>query len=230
MATTIRNLYAPPANAPTATRRRPRTLAIAETYRKAKRTFLANPGTLAFASILYLGGLTVGRFCGDALGQRLGAPLVGMAVQLIVSAWLAAGSTRLALAAARRETFSAWTVLAGHGHLLPMLGLSVVLGIGTVLATLCLVIPGVVFVLGTSLAGWLVVDRSMSVFEAIGESLRLTRGHRLTLLALWVVQCLLLGAGVLALGVGVLVAMPVVQLMSAHAYVRLTRLGAKRES
>jgi len=85
-------------------------------------------------------------------------------------------------------------------------------------------VPGVVFLLAISQASFLAVDRGLGAGEAIGESLALTKGHRGPLLLLWLAQSLVILVGLLALGLGVLVALPVAQLMSAHAYLQLQAL------
>jgi len=64
----------------------------------------------------------------------------------------------------------------------------------------------------------IVIDQELGPFDAMKESMRLTEGHRWKLLGLNAAFVLVLFAGFLALGVGVLVAIPVIMVATAHVY------------
>ncbi len=72
---------------------------------------------------------------------------------------------------------------------------------------------------------FIVIDRELGPIEAMKESMRIARGHRWPLLGLIVLLALIVLVGVLALFVGLLVAMPVTTLAFVHAYRVLSGAG-----
>lgn len=84
-----------------------------------------------------------------------------------------------------------------------------------------LIFPGIIFALRYSMVPWLVVDKELWPFPALKESSKMTYGHKWQLLKFYVV---LLGVnilGLLALGVGLLVSVPVSMFAMVHVYNKL---------
>lgn len=100
---------------------------------------------------------------------------------------------------------------------------SLAVGIGLVL----LIVPGLIAMVLFMFATLLVIDRGLGPVEAMQESMRLTKGYRWPLFGLILLLALVIFVGVLALGVGVLVAGPVAGLAYVHAY-RMLSGGAPR--
>ncbi|MBL8718159.1 MAG: hypothetical protein JNL79_19415 [Myxococcales bacterium] len=225
MDTTAR--YAPPADVDAEIVAPPR-LSIGAIYLAARASYGARSGTLVIAALLYGVALFGGGALLDSAAARTGDPVatvvVSQLLRAVLGAWLTGGLTRLALAAARDEPIVPWMVFMGHASLLPLFLINLVTMVGGGFLLLCLVVPGVLFLLAISQANFLAVDRGLGAGEAIGESLVLTRGHRGQLFWLWLAQAVVILVGLLALGIGVLVALPVAQLMSAHAYLQLQAL------
>jgi uncharacterized membrane protein len=71
----------------------------------------------------------------------------------------------------------------------------------------------------------IVIDKELGPIEAMKESMRIGRGYRWPLLGLIALLALIALAGVIALFVGLLVAMPVVTLAFVHAYRTLSGEG-----
>jgi uncharacterized membrane protein len=88
------------------------------------------------------------------------------------------------------------------------------IGIGFVL----LIVPGIIAMLLFMFSTFIVIDRELGPIEAMKESMRITRGYRWPLLGLIALLMLIVLAGVIALFVGLLVAMPVTTLAFVHAY------------
>jgi uncharacterized membrane protein len=91
-------------------------------------------------------------------------------------------------------------------------------GIIVIIGLILVIVPGVIAALALIFATYLVVDRNMSPIEAMKESVKITKGHRLELflLALGLMALNVLGA--LALLVGLVITVPVSLLAIAHAY------------
>lgn len=105
------------------------------------------------------------------------------------------------------------------------LGVWILSFIVVVLGLVAFVIPGIILGLGFSLAPYLVVDRGLGPIGAMGESWRITKGHKWRLFLLFLVLLGINILGLLALVLGVLVAIPVSLLAMAHAYRTLSSPG-----
>ncbi|MEM7397638.1 MAG: YciC family protein [Pseudomonadota bacterium] len=81
-----------------------------------------------------------------------------------------------------------------------------------------LIIPGLIALVLFMFSNFLVVDRGMGPLQALKRSVEMTKGNRLPLFWFFLLTILILIVGVLALGVGLLVALPIVGLATAHAY------------
>ena len=91
---------------------------------------------------------------------------------------------------------------------------SLAVGIGLLL----LIIPGLIAMVLFMFSTFLVIDRGLSPIEALKASMEMTRGNRWPLFGFILLCMLIIVVGVLALGVGLLVAIPIVGLAFAYAY------------
>ncbi|MBI4093939.1 hypothetical protein HY417_03165 [Candidatus Kaiserbacteria bacterium] len=93
-----------------------------------------------------------------------------------------------------------------------------------------LIVPGVIASVAFFFAPWLVVDKGLTPIEALKASARITKGNRLRVFALMAASMLVSFLGVLALIVGLLIAIPIVTLAAASAYRRLSAAESARET
>lgn len=218
--------YAAPAVHPTPASPEASPIPVGEIYREARASYGAASGTWIFATLIAL-GLGLGAQLGieSAFTALTTDPtlrlLLGAVANGFVHAFLGAGFGLLVLDGLRGEPLSVGRVFRGGRFVWPMFVVSTLSGLGAVALAALFIVPGVIFHLATSQATWLVLDRGLDPWSALRESLRITKGHRARLLWLELAQMLVIAAGVFALGVGVLVAWPLTQLMAAHAYRRL---------
>jgi len=101
-----------------------------------------------------------------------------------------------------------------------------------VLLGLVLIIPGIIWVIKYSYAPILVVDKKLSAKEAFAVSAEMTEGVKWQLVGFGLFGALIMLGGLLALGIGVFLAMPVVMLASYMLYNKLlvrTKLGMMGE-
>jgi uncharacterized membrane protein len=98
------------------------------------------------------------------------------------------------------------------------LGAHILLAIAVAIGFILLVVPGVILAVGLGFVPYLVVDRGARVVESLKESWRITKGYKwqLFLFGLALVGINLLG--LIALGIGILVSVPLSWLAAAHAY------------
>lgn len=105
------------------------------------------------------------------------------------------------------------------------LGVKILFGIMVVIGFILLIIPGI-WVLSVGLFGSLIViDTGLSPIVALKESREITKGNRLKLVGFILVVALINIIGALALGLGLLVSLPVSMLAMVHVYRKL--LAAK---
>ena len=87
-----------------------------------------------------------------------------------------------------------------------------------ILGIVFFIVPGIVIGARMQFHGFLIADRDLGPVDSLRESFQMTRGLTWNLLALNLAMLIILVAGVLAFGVGIIIAVPVVYLAAAYAY------------
>jgi len=103
------------------------------------------------------------------------------------------------------------------------LGFSFLFSIIGLFAFMLLVVPGVIFALFFCMGYLLVVDKHLSPIDAFKESAAMTEGHKWNLFLFGLGALLLNVVGLLALGIGLLVTVPVTMGAFTHIYVKLLK-------
>ena len=106
---------------------------------------------------------------------------------------------------------------------LPYLAVKIITTLAVLVGLILLVIPGIVIALSFIFATYLVVDTGKGPIEALKESARITKGHKWSLFMLMLALIGINILGVIALGVGLLISVPVSLLAVAHAYRTLAK-------
>ena len=103
---------------------------------------------------------------------------------------------------------------------------TILVGFLVIAGLILLIVPGLILVTLFAFVKFLIIDRNLGPIEAMKESVRITRGHRLDLflLILSLVAINILGA--IALLVGLLLTVPVSVLALVHAYRTLARAAS----
>lgn len=100
-------------------------------------------------------------------------------IALIASVVVQAAMMHTTLAYARGEPSSIGTSLAvGLRRFLPLLGLSILFGLGIAFGFMLLIVPGIILLVMWSVAAPALVVENVGVLEAFGRSRVLTKGHR----------------------------------------------------
>jgi uncharacterized membrane protein len=162
----------------------------------------------------YLGATLVAR-CAGSNGRAEVGVLVGLFVLFLIGHLVAAGLSRASLDLVdhrpSRGVFGGWNLLAA---------LPAALLVSTLLtaATLFLVLPGIVAAFLTRYAMTFVVDQGLGVGAAIAASVRMVSGDLVGELGFAARALLVLLLGLLALGIGLLIAVPLVLLAQTLRY------------
>ena len=145
-----------------------------------------------------------------AVVSNLVSGFVGMFVLL--------GATRIALDAVSGKPVSVGQLFGSGKYLLRAFGgyiiYIVIVSIGTVL----LVFPGIYLALRYSQYIAAMLDRDMGVIESFKYSAELTKNNKLNLFVIWLLSLVMIFAGCLALGVGLIFVYPVILVSWVVAY------------
>jgi uncharacterized membrane protein len=153
----------------------------------------------------------------SASSQNAGA-FVGFVVSFPLQVLLGMGVVSLYLKAHENPETAEISDLWHPHNFLNYLVANIILGVVVIVGFVLLIVPGIILALTLQFATYLVVDRGLGPIEALKESARITKGNRWNLFALALAVILISLLGLVALVVGLLVAIPVVSLTIVHAY------------
>lgn len=114
------------------------------------------------------------------------------------------------------------------------LGVSILMPLAVLGGLILLIIPGIFWAVRFSLSPIIVVDTGVGPIKAMKESWVITKGNFWKLLGFWIVIILLNILGMLVLGIGLLVSVPVTTLAGIYVYRELSKakagLAAQKDS
>ena len=99
---------------------------------------------------------------------------------------------------------------------------SLIYGLIVLGGIILLIVPGIYFAVKYQFFSYYVVDKKMGAWEAVKASGKITTGVKWKLVGFGFVSFGIIILGALALGIGVIVAMPVVSLAEAYLYRKLS--------
>ena len=103
----------------------------------------------------------------------------------------------------------------------------ILVGVIVIIGLILLIVPGVIAALALMFTSYLIIDKGRNPLEAIKESFRITKGHRMQLFILVVALIGINLLGAIALLVGLIVSIPVSMLAIVHAYRKLEHSSAE---
>jgi uncharacterized membrane protein len=186
-------------------------------------TFKTRPWLFVGASIvIFFAYGIVGAITGGidkAMGATPEDPsAIGSIINFVLSTFVGMGVTAFYLAAHDNpetvDLSTLWHPQPFWKYLVAEILVGLAIGIGFIL----LIIPGIIATIFFMFTTFIVIDKELGPIEAMKESMRIGRGYRWPLLGLIVLLLLIMLLGVIALFVGVLVAMPVASLAFVHVY------------
>ncbi len=190
-----------------------------ETF-ETRRWFFAGIAVITTVASMFASGI------GGAFGQYGAASIIGNAVSFFLSAFISLGMTAFFLAAHDAPERVDSRALWHPQQFLSYAVVQVVTGLAILLGLILLIVPGIILGLMFMFAPYLVVDRGLGPLEAIGESRRITTGHKWELLKLSLLLVLVNLLGFICLIVGLFVSIPVTMFAIVHAYRTLSAQAA----
>jgi hypothetical protein len=190
-------------------------------------TFKKRPWFFVGASFVIFIAYGVAGAVTSAIDAGLGgsaeeSTLVGSLINWILSTFISMGVTAFYLTAHDNPETVDLTPLWHPRPFWKFLGASILVGLTIGIGFILLIVPGLIAAVFFMFTTFIVIDKEFGPIEAMKESMRIGRGYRWPLLGFICVLALIMLAGVIALLVGVLVAMPVTSLAFVHAYRVLT--------
>jgi uncharacterized membrane protein len=181
-------------------------------------TFKQRPWFLAGATLLGF-VLTVAT---SAIDQRsntgIGLAVLLFFVSLGLSTLIDMGITAFVLRAHDDVTHVSLMELWHPKPFWHYLAAALLVGFAVIIGFVLLIIPGIILILMFAFVKFIVIDRNLGPIEAMKESARITHGHRLELLLLYLALLGLNILGFVAFIVGLLLTGPISILALAHAY------------
>ena len=154
-------------------------------------------------------------------------PYVGAVAAFVVSTPLLMGNFIVSAKLLHGHPPEFRDFFTGFQYLLPLLLLSLVAGVFIAIGTMLLVIPGVYLAVAYMFASYLVVDRGLDFWPAIELSRRTVNPRWFSYFAFVLLVVLLNLAGAVALGVGLLVTIPLSFCAVTAAYADLFGFQSK---
>jgi uncharacterized membrane protein len=147
-----------------------------------------------------------------SLGQFL-----AQLIQSVVGIFLGGVAAKAALEVTEGKPFDFFGAF-GKVDLVQLLIAGVLVGIATLIGLVLLVIPGLIVAFLTYFTTYAIVDDGKSAIDGIKHSVKLISDNVGDSLVLAILNILVLIAGVIALCVGLLVAIPITMFATAYAY------------
>lgn len=148
--------------------------------------------------------------------------ILGNFIGNVFGIYLAIGETQLILKLARGQPAGIGDVFGGGSRFLPTLGFSILAGLALVLGFLLLIVPGIIMLLVCWPSYWLVVDGRARVMESFSLAADISRGNRTTTFVLAVLGFGINLLGFVALCIGLLFSVPLVNTMWVVAYLMMS--------
>lgn len=155
---------------------------------------------------------------GGASNLSIFVLVISRIVQQVFSVFLQLGLARAGLNLISGKEVSVGLLFGEGSKLLRAIGASIIFGIAVVIGLLLLIVPGIYIALRYGQFINAIVDRDLGIMEAFSYSESITTNNRMNLFLLGLLSMLVVFAGLLLCGVGLIFAGPVVWLAALVAY------------
>lgn len=160
---------------------------------------------------------TSGSGSASANYQQSGGPVNAIFSQ-VLSVFLSLGVTRIGLNLVSGKEVSVGMLFGEGRKLVRAILASLLFGVVVAVGFLLLIVPGVYLVLKYGQFLTAMVDRDLGIMDSFAYSASITTNNRLSILGLWLLCILVVLAGALACGVGMIFAIPVAWLSITVAF------------
>jgi uncharacterized membrane protein len=142
-------------------------------------------------------------------------------ISLFLGAFFGVGLIRMFLSAVRTEEPRLEQLVGGADRMWALLATEILMGLAILAGLILLVIPGLVLACGLAMAPCICVDQKLGPIDSLKASWAMMRESKLKLVGFGLVAWVVMLVGVLALVVGMFVAIAVVYAAGAWIYLRV---------
>ncbi len=150
--------------------------------------------------------------------------LVSFVLQLIFF-YLSIGFLKMSIDIVRSKKPTIVTMFNQYPVILKLIAAYILYALIVIAGYILLIVPGIIWTYKYSQVFFFIVDKKMGPIEALKASGVGTKGVKLDLFLWGFVSQLVLLGGLLALGVGLLVALPVISIGQAYIYIKIADRG-----
>jgi hypothetical protein len=221
------NPYAPPMAAepsqfPTGMEGMPQPWEPMELLSAAQKPFMTSWLVLiAIFFVNWVASFLINAIAGFILSDGIGGSVVKVAISFAVIGASEAGILNAYLVAARGGEPSLETYFGGMRRWWPVLAQWFLTLVCVALGLVFFLVPGIILALAFFVAPFYALE-GMGPIEAMKASMKATEGQRLKILLLGVMYLLLVVAGAIPCGLGLIVVLPLISLTNALLYIRLS--------
>lgn len=188
------------------------------------------PGFIGYVLLLVLISIVLNMLPAPlGRGSEGGAGLLPFVYQLLIAPVLSAGLYIVALQIARQRSPEFNDFFRGFNRYLPILLVSLISGLLILVGTILLILPGIYLAVAYLFSVLLVIDKNMSFWNAMETSRRLVSRKWFSFFGLGIVLTLLNIVGLLVLGVGTLVTIPLTGCIVVAAYENIVGLNSSAQ-
>lgn len=141
----------------------------------------------------------------------------------VISVYMSAGIIRVLLRVVRGEETKIDDLFADPELVPRYMAASSLYGLIVLVGFLLLFVPGMIWSIKYGMFGYFLVEHKVGIGESLKRSAELTEGSKWQLFFFGLANAGIMILGVLALGIGVLFALPLVSVAHAYAYILLSR-------
>ena len=171
--------------------------------------------------LAYIGAAMALGFITGAINSAIGNAVVAVALELVSSALLMplmVGLVMLGVRHAAGKDISFAMAGRYYNRIVPLFALNILVMLIVFLGLLALVIPGIYLAISYAFAAPLMVEKNMGIWEAMETSRKAITRCWFRYFGLALLSGLVMFAGALALGIGLIWTMPMAVLMFASVY------------
>lgn len=197
-----------------------KTFSIKESFRKSWELWKQNKGLMTIAAIF---SMVVASFKnGGQDSHHYRTPFVIAVAFFLLAVLMKIGLTKLFLKVNDGQHTN-WKEVFKHGDLFFVyLATTILFGLGVIVGSLLLIIPGIYFLFTYMFAPVIVIDQKIGIIDAFKKSAQMTDGVKWKIFGLMLLLALTNIVGVLVFVVGLLVSIPVSALVYMHVYRKLS--------
>lgn len=179
-----------------------------------------------FLVVIFIVAWVISSILSKIVGQAYESmPISGVVLQIItyaVNAVITLGILKIVLDITDNKKPS-WRLLYElYPRALKYIGATILYGLMIVVGLVLLIIPGIYLAIRFQFYAYFIADKNMGIMDSLRASSKATKGSVVNLLAFGLICAGIALAGFLAFGLGILIAIPIVSIASAHVYRKLS--------